>query len=294
MISAALDRNGDPLRDDLPEAVFPWWSFTKPVIAALVLRRAEETGADLDAPLPGEAFSLRQLMQHRSGLRDYGPLPAYQAAVSAGQPPWPAEDLLSAVREEGPAFEPGAGWLYSNAGYLLLRQWLEQQHGAPLAAIMQQEVLAPLGLKARLATAPEHFRDLHWDAQGYHPGWVYHGCLAGTALEAARLLHALLHGPLLSAKARAAMLLRDMSGPAIPGRVWSRIGYGLGLMNGEADGAGTVLGHTGCGPFSANLVAHFPDLTAPVTVASFCKGGDETPAEFEAVAVAQKHGGNGS
>lgn len=294
MISAVLDRNGNLLRDDAPEALFPWWSFTKPVIAALVLRRAEEGGVDLDAPLPGEPFSLRQLMQHRSGLHDYGPLPAYKSAVTAGQAPWPPEDLLATVRAEGPAFMPGEGWLYSNAGYLLLRHWLEQQHGAALAEIMRSEIMGPLGLAARVAETPEDFETLHWDAQGYHPGWVYHGCLMGTALEAARLLHALLHGGLLSPDACAAMLARDMEGPAIPGRVWSGIGYGLGLMNGDAPGVGTVLGHSGCGPFSANLVAHFPDLPAPVTVASFCMCGDETPAEFEAVSVAQKHGGNRS
>lgn len=294
MITAVLDHHGNVLRDDAPEALFPWWSFTKPVIAALVLRRAEAGGTDLDAPLPGEAFSLRQLMQHRSGLRDYGPLPAYKSAVAAGQTPWPPAELLAAVRAEGPAFDPGKGWLYSNAGYLLLRHWLERQHGAPLAEIMRAEVTEPLSLSARLAATPEDFKTLHWDAQGYHPGWVYHGCLTGTALEAARLLQALLHGPLLSDATRAMMLARDMEGPAIPSRVWSRIGYGLGLMNGEAPGAGTVLGHTGCGPLSANLVAHFPGLPAPVTVASFCAGGDETPAEFEAVSVALEQGGNPS
>lgn len=294
MITAVLDEAGNVLQDDAPDALMPWWSFTKPVIAALVLRRAEADQTDLDAPLPGEAFSLRQLMQHRSGLRDYGPLPAYQADVAARRTPWTAEDLLAAVRAEGPAFAPGAGWLYSNAGYLLLRQWLEQQHGAPLADIMQREIMGPLGFAARLAETPGDFAALYWDAGGYHPGWVYHGCLMGTPLEAARLLQALLHSPVLSPAARAAMMERDMEGPPIPGRVWSRIGYGLGLMNGEAPGVGTVLGHTGCGPFSANLVAHFPDLPAPVTAATFCAGGDETPAEFEAEAVARKHGGNPS
>ena len=217
MISAALDRNGDTLLDEAPGALFPWWSFTKPVIAALVLRKAEPDGIDLDAALPGAAYSLRQLLQHRSGLRDYGPLPAYKTAVAARQNPWPAADLLAAVRAEGPAFAPGAGWLYSNAGYLLLRQWLEQQHGAPLKDIMQREILAPLGLTARLAETAEDFEGMHWDAEGYHPGWVYHGCLLGTALDAARLLHALLHGSLLSDGARAAMAERPGLGPH---RLW--------------------------------------------------------------------------
>lgn len=286
MIIAVLDDAGRLLRDDAPEAVFPWWSFTKPAIAALVLQAAENGLLELDAPLPGWPFTTQQLLQHRAGLRDYGPLPAYKAAVAGRQPPWPASRLLAEARATELAYPPGEGWLYSNLGYRLLRLQLEELHGCGLADILQQHILRPLGLSAWLAQSAADFEVLHWEADGYHPGWVYHGCLAGTASDAALLLHGLLNGKLLSPAARAAMLEQQMRAGPIPGRVWLETGYGLGIMNGTAEGAGRIIGHTGCGPFCANLVAQFPDLPGRPIAAVFAEGGDETPAEFAAVRAA--------
>ena len=293
MISAVLDKQGKILQDDAPQAQFPWWSFTKPVLAALILRAVEAGTLDLDAPFDGQPFNLLQILQHRSGLPDYGPLPAYKAAVNAVETPWPAERLLREARYPETVYETGTRWLYSNLGYLLLRQVLERVHDAPLADIMQTEICSPLGLTARLAVTSEDFEDVHWDnVNGYHPGWVYHGCLMGTAQDAARLLQALMGDRLLTEQSRQLMLTQHMQGGPIPGRVWSEIGYGLGIMIGAAGEAGPVIGHSGCGPFCANLVAHFPDHPDQLTVATFVKGGDESPAEHGAVAVAKQHGVN--
>ncbi|WP_162930177.1 serine hydrolase [Pseudophaeobacter sp. EL27] len=286
MTIAVLNQAGQLLRDDLPTALFPWWSFTKPVLAALVLRAAANGAWDLDAPLHGRPYSLRHLLQHRAGVPEYGGLASYKSAVRAAEPPWSPARLLREVNSDRLDFAPGASWNYSNSGYLILRQKLEHLHGAGLAQIMQAEILTPLGLSARLAQDAEDFALLHWPAAGYHPGWVYHGCLMGTAQDATRLLQALLHGDLLPTEARKAMLLQDMRGGPIPGRVWSEIGYGLGIMIGAAPDAGRIIGHSGCGPISANLVAAFPELPGQPIVAAFVQGGDETPAEFTAVEVA--------
>lgn len=77
----------------------------------------------------------------------------------------------------------------------------------------------------------------------------------------------------------------------LPGRVWVETGYGLGIMNGTAEGAGRLIGHTGCGPFCANLVAQFPNLPGRPIAASFVEGGSETPAEFAAVRAALEAAG---
>ena len=60
----------------------PWWSVTKTAIAAAALTLVGEGRLDLDAPFAGRAYTLRQLLQHRAGLRDYGAMPAYQEAVA--------------------------------------------------------------------------------------------------------------------------------------------------------------------------------------------------------------------
>ncbi len=289
MISAVMDRTGRILLDEGGPALFPWWSVTKTAIATLVLQACQQGRCDLDAPYLDHPFSLRQLLQHRAGLRDYGPLPAYRNAVAAGDTPWTAERLLHETRYRHLVHAPGASWLYSNIGYLLLRQFLERLHDAPLPDIMRSGICAPLDLTARLAETRADFEELHWDAGGYDPGWVYHGCLMGTATDAARLMRGVLLGDLMTPASRASMLKLSMQGPPIPGRVWRTTGYGMGVMIGTADPVGRMRGHAGCGPFSANLVAHFPDTRDGLIVASFCPVGDETPAEFAAVALAKRH-----
>lgn len=283
-ISAAVDLNGQLIRDDAPGAMLPWWSFTKTLIAACVLQRAGEGFMDLDAAMPSRPYTLRQLLTHTAGLRDYGPVGPYQRAVSAGEAPWPVAKLLKAARAEEPLGAPGTRWSYSNIGYMFLRFALEVNEGAPLGEIIHRRLIAPLGLKTpRLAMTPEDFETLAWDADGYHPGWVYHGCMIGSAADAARLLHAILQGGLLTAAQREEMMTLSLNESAIDGRIWRTTGYGLGLMIGQTEHHGLAIGHAGCGPMSGNLVAHFPQ--SGLTVASFSRGGDESPAEWETLRV---------
>lgn len=286
---AAVDAAGRSLYDTADEVLFPWWSVTKTAIAALMLCDAERGRVDLDAPLPGRPFTLRQLLQHRAGLGDYGSLPAYQMAVAADEDPWPVDELMRRAGARTLRYMSGTRWAYSNIGYLLLRQVLEQTHNAPLAALLQQEICQPLGLSARLAETRADFAALAWPAaRRYHPGWVYHGCLIGTAREAALMMQAVLEGEILSPDMRALMRAPAMQAPAVPGRPWSAIGYGMGLMLGEAPGLGAAIGHAGGGPFAANYVGSFPEGAPGVTVAAFGAGPDSAPAEEAAIALARE------
>lgn len=54
----------------------PWWSFGKTVIAAAALVLVRDRVLALDDAIDGQAYTLRQLLQHQAGLADYGPLPA--------------------------------------------------------------------------------------------------------------------------------------------------------------------------------------------------------------------------
>ena len=48
-------------------------------------------------------------------------------------------------------------------------------------------------ITARLAAAPADIANVSMgDATDYHPGWVYHGLIVGTAMDAASLLRQLL------------------------------------------------------------------------------------------------------
>ena len=270
-------------------ALFPWWSFTKTVLAVAAMRLVEAGRLDLDAPRPGEPYTLRQLLTHRAGVPNYGGLDAYHEAVARGEDAWSRERLLRAVDAGRLDFPPGTAWSYSNVGYLFVRDAVEEVAGLPLGEALRELVLEPLGLdRVRLATERADFAEVFWPhLRAYDPRWVYHGCLIGSPADAARLLHAVLNGALLSESSLAAMIGRFTPlGGALPGRPVTEQGYGMGFMIGRFGEAGRVIGHNGAGPGSVNVVCCFPDLPRPVTVAVFTDGEDEGAAECEAKAIA--------
>lgn len=273
------------------DARFPYWSFTKTVISICVLKLVESGNLDLDAKLNGKPYTLRQLLNHTSGLPDYGQFSEYHSAVAANETPWTRDKLLDVALAKGMLFEPTQGWSYSNIGYMFIVELIEAKMAKPLREIIADIVCKPLGLNSiELADKRDQFNQLHWDsATDYDPKWVYHGCLIGTAPDAARLLHALMTGDVLQPETMRQMLDVKPVGGAIPGRPWMKCGYALGLMSGAVENAGKSVGHSGGGPFSVNAVYHFPEVPDPITVASFTDGTAEGIAEFAAVSLALDH-----
>lgn len=285
-----LLKSSDPAgeaRGDMT-ALFPYWSYTKTVIALCALKLCARGDLDLDMRPDGQSYTLRQLLAHTAGVPDYGGLADYQRDVAAGAAPWSRQVLLDRVMANGMLFGPGQGWAYSNVGYMLAVEVLEQVSGKDLAALVAELVTGPLGLSSiELAQTPAQFERLYWSAATkYHPKWVYHGCLIGTVPDAARLLHAVFQGGFLRPDMLVQMLEHYPLGGPIAGRPWLKCGYDLGLMSGEVAGGVRDMGHSGCGWFSVNAVYHFPDLADPVTVACFTDGVDEGVAEHEAVRLA--------
>lgn len=271
-------------------ALFPYWSFTKTAISICALKLVESSELSLDAPLPGHSFTLRQLLQHTSGLPDYGSLKEYHEAVARKDKPWSRQKFLDAAMAQGTLFEPGEGWSYSNIGYRHVWELVEETTGTPLGGVISDLLCRPLGLSTiEFWDTLDQSATLHWNAaKGYDPRWVFHGCLIGSVADAARLLHALFSGQLLRPENFRAMHDRRVIGGAVLGRPWTECGYALGLMSGHMGDVGRAVGHSGGGPFSVNAVYHFPDRPVPVTVACFNDGVDEGVAEFAAAELARK------
>lgn len=268
-------------------ALFPLWSFGKTVLAVCALRLVEAGCLTLDEPVAGRAYTLRQLLQHTAGVPNYGRLASYHQAVARGDPAWSRERLLAAVGPDRSLFPPGTGWAYSNIGYLYVRDLVEAAAGLPFDGIVRNLAASLDAPSIRLASGAEEFAQVLWPAaRAYDPGWVYHGCLIGTAPDAARVLHALASGRVTGPALFDEMLDCSLDEEALEGRPWTRHGYGLGVMSGEMGAAGRAFGHTGGGPFCVNAVYHFPDVARPVTVAVFADGVDEGRVEFEAARIA--------
>lgn len=284
-LTASIGANG---RSEInaDHAAVPWWSFTKTALAAAVLKLAGQGHCSLDERLEGRPFTLRQLLQHRAGVSDYGGLASYHKAVRRGEKPWEISQLLDRVAADRLDFDPGQGWGYSNVGYLFVRQFIELATGRDIGGALRYLVFDPLGLDSvKLAASAEDLAGVAWGNQaGYDPAWVYHGLLIGTPGDAVRLLHHLMSGDVAPPG-----LLTEMTTPhpisdqPLSGRPWETAGYGLGLMIGRMTSVGVAFGHSGGGPGSVCAVYHFADRPTPCTVAAFVSGENEGAAELEVV-----------
>lgn len=232
-------------------ASIPWWSFTKTAMSIALLRLSEAGRIDLDMNVAGKPFTPAQLLRHEAGLPDYGPLAGYHADVEAGRPPWAVEALMEAVEADRLRYEPGNGWAYSNIGYWWVARLIEQASDQPLADALAELVFVPAGLAtARLATTPDDLVNVDMgDAPGYHPGWVYHGLIVGTATDAARLLWLLLKGSLVEERTLSRML-ESKPLPQFRSEQYPDPAYGMGLMLRATSPLDHPIGHTGSGPGS--------------------------------------------
>jgi CubicO group peptidase (beta-lactamase class C family) len=237
-----------------PQPLVPWWSFSKTILAAAALSLVDHRKLHLDGSISGAPYTLRHLLQHTAGLPDYGPLPEYEQAVAAGEPPWSTAELLRRVNATTLMFAPGTRFSYSNVGYLFVRQIIERATDADLNDALRRLVFGPLGIEGVfVANAPEELDATTWgNARRYDPRWVYHGCVVGSLSLAATCLHRLMHGHLLAPTTRSAMLVprsydADTDAP-------EDFGYGLGLMIEPARPGERLVGHAGSGPGSTIAV----------------------------------------
>jgi len=247
--TAIIDEKGNLTVSGITDPV-PWWSFTKTVLAAAALRLVEDGLLDLDKPLHGERFNLRQLLRHEAGLPDYGSMPGYHSDVADGKSPWPIKQLLSMLDVDRLRFAPGEGWAYSNIGYLRVAELIERTSCLTLQPALKKLIFEPSRLMtARVATASSDLGNVQMGGvKNYHPGWVFHGLVVGTVADAATLLGALITGDLLRPDTFAEML----DGRPLPEHrdVHPDPAYGLGLMSWAANPLDHPLGHIGEGPGS--------------------------------------------
>ena len=254
VIASVVNSNGVVHAGD--ERPVPWWGFTHTLLAAAALVLVRRRKLQLDEDIRWRSFTLRQLLQHQSGLPDYTLLPDYEAAVAAGEDPWSAFELLQRLPLRQLQFAPGTRTSVSNLGYLYVRNLVEESTGSFIDDALKQLVFEPLGIRGpSLARARRDLEATAWGNPGdYHPGWQYHGLVVGSAVDAATLMHRLLAGELLPE-----YLLSDMMAPQDvlrphAGSPWQHHGYGLGLLYGHGEPGGVYVGNAGAGPTSSAAV----------------------------------------
>ena len=135
------------------DTAFPVGSITKAVTAAVVLALAADGDLELDDPagshVPGlpaatAGITVRQLLSHTGGLPS-GPSPEQVAGLSAQR------YVRHAARPEMLVLPPGAGFSYSNLGYVLLGEVITAVTGMSWADAVTAVLLRPLGVPTDLA-----------------------------------------------------------------------------------------------------------------------------------------------
>ena len=282
-----------------PDARMPSGSIGKTFVSALTLHLAERGVLHLDdrlagwlgeAPwfdrLPnGDTITLRQLLNHSSGLIDHvfdpeSGFAAYfrqQAGAGSLDRGLDPEALVAFVLDRAPLFAPGEGFHYSDTNYILLGLVIERASGERYYDLLNERMLEPLALNA---TAPLIDRRIHGLPQGYAPqshelfgvpievrgpdGLVFDpsvewtgGGLVTTSSDLVRWALALFGGRVLGRESLDAMI-QSIAVPEVPEvSAGPPLGYGLGIGVTRMAGA-LAYRHGGFFPGYSSMLAYFP------------------------------------
>lgn len=261
-------------------------SVGKTYVSAVALQLVHEKKLDLDARistylgrepwfarLPNAAdITVRQLMNHTSGLVRYEFQPAFTAALRADPfKSWTAEERLAFIFGTPAPFAAGAGWEYSDTNYIVLGMIIERLTGNSYYAELRRRILDPLGLTN---TIPSDRPDLPGLANGYagprnelggydaslvngrmaaNPGleWTGGG-IASTTEDLARWAQLLYEGKAFDPSLLPVLL------DGVPARLGRDAKYGLGVII-RPTPLGITYGHSGFFPGYATEVIYYPD-----------------------------------
>ena len=242
-------------------------SNTKTFVAVVVMQMVQEGKVGLDEPIEtylpglvkgegvdGSKITVRQLLQHTSGLPDFeetlfGTTDVFQYRYHYVTP----RDVLDSALSKPAQFEPGTQWAYTNTNYVVLGMLVERVSQRPVGEQIDERIVKKLGLSHTYFPAPgeEKIRGTH--PQGYHlsaegkleditemdPAWGWAaGAMVSTPSELNTFFQAVLDGRLLTQASIQEMKKGVDIGSG--GRV-----YGLGLIGTPLSCGGTAWGHGG-------------------------------------------------
>jgi len=136
------------------DSVFDIGSAAKQFTAASIVLLEQDGKLSLDDPLSrfvpelpewSRRTSLRQMLHHTSGIRDYTELLPLAGARTADVTT-EAEALEMLARQKGLDFPPGTKYSYSNSGYFLLSVVVKRASGRSLRDFAAERIFKPLGM----------------------------------------------------------------------------------------------------------------------------------------------------
>jgi D-alanyl-D-alanine carboxypeptidase len=248
------------------ESQFRIASITKMFVATVVLQLVEEGRLRLDAPVadyvPGFALArgvtIRQLLNHTSGIPDYGRTKRFNEGLLADRDRrWSSDEILALVAGFRRDFRPGTNYLYSNTGYILLGKVIDAVTGSTWAGEIRRRILDPLHLQHTYIPGFENVQgrvvpgyiDVNQDGheENTETGRPWPsletsedsaGAIVSTAGDLATFGTALFHGKLVRPATLRQMVAEGPHHPRIAN-------YGLGVQTYRPDYQLTLRGHGG-------------------------------------------------
>jgi CubicO group peptidase (beta-lactamase class C family) len=256
--------SGTPVRTD---TVFSTGSLTKQFTAAAIVRLADDGKLSLDDKartyLPEldarfDAITIRQLLQHTSGVREY------VTQLTSVTAPKTRQEILAMITGGGPLFPAGSRFDYSNSGYYLLGMIVERASAKTYEQYVHDTFFTPMGLRstsfAGETAPPPHGYTVN--AQGtvtldsvVDPSLLYaNGSVCSTASDLVRWTTSLAASPLY------AQMIGDRFYSALPDE-----DYGYGLIIDTFEGHIRVW-HGGGQPGFTSRLLWFPEEKISVAV----------------------------
>ncbi|MFB7862509.1 serine hydrolase domain-containing protein [Streptomyces sp. NPDC056069] len=251
-------------------------SITKTFTATVLLQLQAEGRIDLDDPvdtwLPGvvrghghdgRRITVRQLLNHTSGIYSYTEDPAFQEKVFGPgflqhrYDTWTPKQLVSVAMAHEPDFAPGTAWNYSNTNFVLAGMVVESVTGRPYGKAVENRIVKPLKLRATSVPGTDSRmpkpNSRAWSKLSRETGGPAYdvtelnpsiagaaGEMISDANDLQTFYRALLKGRLLPPAEMKEMTDTVPISPDLPGA-----GYGLGLMKQKLSCGKEVWGHGG-------------------------------------------------
>lgn len=224
-------------------------SVTKLFTATMLLQLVAEGRVELDE-------SCRQLLNHTSGIFDYGDDPGFLSAFTGTTflatrfRSYDPDELVALAMTHPPTSAAGTTWQYSNTNYLLAGQIIERVTGSTYAEELHHRIARPLGLTGTHMPGSQtalprpharHYSPLMVPGATQHDvtelnasyAWAAGGVIS-TLMDLTRFLAALLGGHLLPPVLQEQLLTEAPDS-----------NYGLGIMSWPLSDGRTVWGHNG-------------------------------------------------
>jgi CubicO group peptidase (beta-lactamase class C family) len=147
-----------------PDTVFESGSVAKQFTAMAIMLLVQDGRLSLDdevrkhvpeLPDYGVPLTIRHMLTHTSGLRDWGSLASIAGAPRTTREYTHAHVLDIVSRQKSLNFPPGTQWSYSNTGFNLAAVIVDRVSGTTFADFSRRRIFEPLGMTST------HWRDDH-------------------------------------------------------------------------------------------------------------------------------------